>query len=198
MTAVQDDIWWKTLLTVFYTTAGRRDEVLNLTWRDIDFENAAVSFSPKGADKLIIPWEPKDHENRLIPIPEQVVNLLANLQSHTDEGNPYVFIKTQRLHHLLKKMKTGSSECDFELINNLIRSLRVICKRADVESFTLHDLRRSCITNWAKLLPIQVVQQLARHSNVTTTRKYYLSVQTADLEQTRMIQSEVLTKLTNY
>ena len=137
-----------------------------------------MSFSPKKVDKMIIPWEPKDHENRFIPIPEQVVNLLANLQSQTDAGNPYVFIKTQRLHHLLKRLNTGICEYDFELVNNLIRSLHVICRRAKVESFTLHDLRRSCITNWA--------------------RKYYLSVQTADLEQARLIQSEVLTKLTNF
>jgi integrase len=29
------------------------------------------------------------------------------------------------------------------------------------------------ITNWAQKLPIQVVQQLAGHSDISTTRKYY-------------------------
>jgi integrase len=45
----------------------------------------------------------------------------------------------------------------------------------------LHDLRRSTITNWAKELPIQVVQQLAGHSDISTTRKYYLAVQPEDM-----------------
>lgn len=89
-------------------------------------------------------------------------------------------------------------ESDFELINNLIRSIEVICNRAEIEAFTPHDLRRSCITNWAKSLPIQAVQQLAGHSNMETTRKDYLSVQKCDLEAARKIQSNVMTKLTNY
>ena len=71
-------------------------------------------------------------------------------------------------------------------------------RKAEVEFFTPHDLRRSCITNWAKKLPIQVVQHLAGHSNMTTTRKYYLSVQKSDLKVAREIQSKLMTKLTNF
>jgi len=46
---------------------------------------------------------------------------------------------------------------------------------------TLHDLRRSAITNWAQTLPIQVIQQLAGHSDINTTRKYYLAVTPEDM-----------------
>jgi len=167
-------------------------QILNLTWKDVDFENQTVRFSPKQAGGNIIPWEPKDHENRVIPVPEQIIQLFADLQAESDERNPYVFIKTDRLNHILKRKKTGTWQSDFELINNLIRSVGVICRRAKVDSFTLHGLRRSCITNWAQKLPIQVVQQLAGHSNITTTRKYYLSVQSSDLKEARMIQSRIL------
>ncbi len=186
------NLWQRTFLSVAYTTAGRRDEILNLTWKDVDFENQTVRFSPKQAGGNIIPWEPKDHENRIIPVPEQIIQLFADLQAESDERNPYVFIKTDRLNHILKRRKAGTWQSDFELINNLIRSVGVICRRAKVDSFTLHDLRRSCITNWAQKLPIQVVQQLAGHSNITTTRKYYLSVQSSDLKEARMIQSRIL------
>ena len=51
---------------------------------------------------------------------------------------------------------------------------------ANVVKCTLHDLRRSAITNWAKRLPIQAVQVLAGHSSITTTRKYYLAVRAED------------------
>jgi integrase len=157
---VADTLWWKTFLSVAYTTAGRRDEILNLTWTDIDFENWTVSFVPKKASAKVLFWEPKDHERRIIPIPEEMILLLAKLQAESNEGNPYVFIQTKRLNVILNRRKKGTWQSDYELINNLTRSIRVICKRARVEPFTPHDLRRSCITNWAKRLPIQTVQKL--------------------------------------
>jgi integrase len=69
---------------------------------------------------------------------------------------------------------------------------------AEVEYVTPHDLRRSCITNWARLLPIQTVQHLAGHSSITTTREYYLAVLEADCTAAREIQSEIMTSLTNF
>ena len=57
---------------------------------------------------------------------------------------------------------------------------------------TIHDLRRSCITNWARRLPIHVVQKLAGHSDINTTETYYLSVQSEDLANTRRLQSELV------
>ena len=53
-------------------------------------------------------------------------------------------------------------------------------------------MRRSCITNWAGQLPIHVVQQLAGHSDIRTTQKYYLLVQPQDLEMARAIQASLL------
>jgi hypothetical protein len=45
-----------------------------------------------------------------------------------------------------------------------------------------NHLRRSALTNWARYLPIHVVQQLAGHSDIAATRKYYLSVQSSDID----------------
>ena len=42
-------LWWKALLALAYTSGGRRDELLNLTWSDIDFETQAVRFVPNGS-----------------------------------------------------------------------------------------------------------------------------------------------------
>src|SRR4030042_1911168 len=80
--------------------------------------------------------------------------------------------------------------CD--LVNNLIRDLQVMCVRACIESFTLHDLRRSYITNWAQVLPIHIVQRFAGHSDITTTQQYYLAVRESDMERARQFQSEIL------
>ena len=41
---------------------------------------------------------------------------------------------------------------------------------ADIGSYLIHDIRLSSITNWARELPIHVVQQLAVHSDVPPRR----------------------------
>jgi len=51
----------------------------------------------------------------------------------------------------------------------------------------VEDLRRSCITNWAKELPAHVAQRLAGHSSLETTVRYYLAVHEEDLERARRV-----------
>jgi len=151
-----------------------------------------TSDTPKQATEALLEWQPKDHECRTIPIPEETIQLLANFQSECDEGNPYVLIPTKRWEHILMRRSRDTWQPDKEIINNLTHSLRVICQRAEIEYFTPHDLRRSCITNWAKKLSIHTVQSLAGHSDINTTRKYYLSVQDSDMKAARRIQSKLM------
>ena len=146
-------------MSLAYTSAGRKDELLNLTWADIDFENNNVSFTPKKASKRILAWEPKDHEGRIVPIPEKVILLLADLQSEADESTSYVFITGARLDHILERRATGKWHETSEIINNMLTRLKVFCKWAGVPLFCLHDLRRSAITNWARHLPIHAVHE---------------------------------------
>ena len=84
---------------------------------------------------------------------------------------------------------------DQSLMNNVLRRYKTICRHAGVGPFSLHDLRRSCITNWAQYLPIHVVQQLAGHSDIKTTQQFYLSVQAEDINKAKHIQSKLLGKI---
>jgi len=78
------------------------------------------------------------------------------------------------------------------LVNNLGRKFHKLRQKASVSYCLLHDLRRSCITNWAYILPIHVVQKLAGHSDINTTQKYYLAVRQEDMEKARILQSKIL------
>ncbi|AQT68771.1 integrase [Anaerohalosphaera lusitana] len=195
---VANNLWWKTFLSVAYTTAGRKDELLNLTWADINFENNEVSFAPKRETDTLLSWEPKDHESRIVPAPESVMQYLADLQNEADEFSPYVFITSRRLMHILERRSKNKWDENSEIINNMLTRLKRFCRQAKVSEFCFHDLRRSCMTNWAKVLPIHVVQELAGHSKIETTRKYYLSVGTPDREMARKIQEQLLGELTNF
>ena len=75
------------------------------------------------------------------------------------------------------------------------RNFIAIRCRANVAKCTLHDLRRSAITNWAQKLPIQVVQQLAGHSDISTTRKYYLTVRSEDMVSANKVLNDIFAKV---
>ena len=67
-----------------------------------------------------------------------------------------------------------------------------ICKAAEVVPATIHDLRRSAITNWARRLAIHIVQDLAGHASIVTTRTYYLSVSEGDMNEARQVAAEAV------
>jgi integrase len=84
------------------------------------------------------------------------------------------------------------------LINNMLRRFHTLCRKAGVPQYEIHDLRRSCITNWAqKGLPIHVTQQLAGHADIATTQQYYLAVQSSDFAAARTLQEEVVGGVSN-
>jgi integrase len=134
----------------------------------------------------------------MIPVPESVVNYLVDMYNQAGEFSPYVFISEERLSNILERRATGKWKQNSDIINNMLIRLKSFCNKAKIKDFCFHDLRRSCITNWAKNLPIHAVQELAGHSEIETTRKHYLSVGNSDREMARRIQEEVLVKLTNY
>ena len=191
-------LWWRAFLIAAYTSGCRKNELLHLTWVDVDFAGLHVHVCPKRPAENTLAWEPKDHERRVIPVPKETIQILANLQAEADENSPYVFLSGRRLAHILEKRRVGEWTSRCELVNNVLTGLKKLCRKAGVKVFCLHDLRRTCITNWAQRLPIQVVKELAGHSSIETTQKYYLSVQPTDMVAARDLQSKLMTSLTNY
>ena len=189
------DIFWKTILVTVYTTGLRLQEVLNLTWADIDFEESHLHVSRKADGRWIQPWQPKDCEMRVVPFPEQTLNLLTAWQSVAPEQCPYVFMEHERWDFYREKVNAGTWRNGQSLSNNVLRRFKTLCKRAKVKVYSIHDLRRSCITNWAKSIPAHVVQMLAGHSDIRTTQLYYLSVQSEDIKKAQKVQSLVLGKI---
>lgn len=161
----------------------------------MDFENQQIYVSPKKGTVETLDWEPKDHEKRVVPMADVTAQLPANLQAHAKEGFPYIFISPKRLERIRERQKIGKWTPRSEVINSPGRDFGVTRRRAGVAECTLHDLRRSAITNWAGQLPIQVVQQLAGHSDIATTRKYYLTVRPEDMVSANKVLNSILCKV---
>jgi integrase len=186
------DTFWRAFLVVMYTTGLRLREAMHLLWRDVDLHAGRLHVTRRAGIGLVQAWTPKDHEMRSIPLPPQAISLLATLQGISPRGCPYVFLEPGRWEYYRSTVEQGRWGPHRDLANNQLRRFQTLCRRAGVEEFTVHDLRRSCITNWAKKLPIHVVQQLAGHSDIQTTRQFYLSVQAEDMARAQALQAEVL------
>jgi integrase len=184
--------WWQGVMSLAYGSGLRKGEILNLTWADIDFESQQVYIRAKGSTKDTIEWEPKDHENRVVPMSDETAQLLANRQADSEEGLPYIFISPQRFQRIKQRMREHRWNARSEIVNNTVKNFEVIRCKAGVVKCSVHDLRRSAITNWAQKLPIQVVQQFAGHSNISTTRKYYLAVRSEDITSANKVMNEIL------
>lgn len=87
-----------------------------------------------------------------------------------------------------ERVAAGAWKDGQELTNNVLRRFRTIRRHAKVGRCTIHDLRRSCITNWAAVSPIHVVRELAGHSDIKTTQQFYLSIQPDDLSKASQAQ----------
>jgi hypothetical protein len=118
--------------------------------------------------------------------------MLATLQTDCPEGCPYVFVPAWRWEFIENARSSGTWYDGQDLLNNLIRRLATVRKKAGLAKFTFHDLRRTCLTNWARKLPMHVTQKLAGHSDIKTTQEYYLAVREDDLEEARQVQVRIL------
>jgi len=140
----------------------------------------------------------KDYENKTaFPLQQNKPNqtqfqtrlglFLQICQAQAKEGFHYIFISTDRLEKIRERQKIKKWNSRSDVINNMGRDFAVIRRRASVTECTLHDLRRSAITNWASQLPIQALQQLAGHSDIYTTGNYYLTVRSEAMVSARIL-----------
>ena len=129
---------------------------------------------------------------RSIPLPDKAITLLVAWQNLSPEGCPYVFMEQERWEHYRVEVEAGRWRPDRDLVNNVLRRYKTLCRQSGVGPYTIHDLRRSCITNWAQKLPMHVVQEFAGHSDIKTTEQFYLSVQPGDVAKAESLQARVL------
>jgi integrase/recombinase XerD len=138
----------RAIFATLLLTGLRKEELGHLAWSDIDLQHAALRLTGKDG------FAPKDYEEREIPLPPDLVQILRNLPQSSD----WVFASG-------KGNRLGRNE--------MLRRLKNVAERAGVKQATLHKFRHSYAT---RLLEdgcdIVTVQHLLGHSDLKTTRKY--------------------------
>jgi integrase len=172
---------WDLTITLAITTGMRKSELLNMVWSDIDFGEMAIDVTPKKRTNETWEWKIKDTDRRVLPLKEDVSQLLIELQNRRPEGYPYVLVPPGRYDHiqqvLRRKDKWTLSNARNKVINNFIKQFNKILAIAHVNKGTFHDIRKTAITNWFRQgLSEYDVMTLAGHANFATTHRFYLAV----------------------
>jgi len=179
---------WELLIRMGLSTGMRRGELMNTTWRDIDFANMTVEVSPKknGADTW--EWHIKDADHRTLPLTADLVKLLVEHQMAQPEGNPYVFVPTGRYELIQDLRRNGqwTVERGRSPLSKFCHHFNKIRKLAGIATGTFHDLRRTCLSDWiVQGLSLHEVKELAGHAGIETTDRFYLAVRKDVVDRAR-------------
>ena len=82
-------------------------ELLNTTWRDIDFARMTVDVSPKRDGKGCLMCHSHDTERRTLPLTAKLVRLLVEHQMSQPEGCPYIFVPMIRYERIQQYRRAG-------------------------------------------------------------------------------------------
>jgi len=172
---------WRGMIALGYCCGLRLGEVLNLTWSDLDFERSQVRVARKDAAKQRVAWTPKDKDMRTVPLPSPAVSVLVELQLAAADGQEYVFVN-----------RKGPAPGGRVKRQNVWRDFQTIRRKAGVAKCSFHDLRKSFCTNLAAAVPLHVVQELAGHADIRTTRVHYLKVRYEQIDLARRALEDVM------
>ena len=135
----------KPIMLLARHTGMRKEEILSLTWKQIDFEKGFIFLAGETSKNL---------EVRYIPINETVREVLQSMSRHF------------RCKHVFYN-KTGKR------FNSVKRSFKTACRRAGIKDFRFHDLRHDFASQLVmKGASLKAVQDLLGHKTAKMTQRY--------------------------
>lgn len=191
----------KTLYALAYTGGLRLTEALALRWEEIDFVREEVHVVNRPATETLPPFFVKDYEARTIPLPRHTIVLLLELQEQSPEKVPYVLLTESRYRRVIAKWQKCKAEgkpwYNKYYANNSLREFKKRTKRAGIKpgnkTLSIHTLRKNYCQNLVDGgLPITTVKELMGHADISTTQKYYTTVEESHREKAVALQNELL------
>lgn len=141
-------------------TAMRRSEIVNLQWKDIDFEGRKIHVRCKEDFKT------KTRKNREIPLTEAISKVL---KAPAFENQTNIFLLRDQNSYVFGK------ENGFRITPNCItHKFKKLVRLAGLDDkICFHVLRHVALSQMAiSGMPIHMIKEIAGHSSISTTQKY--------------------------
>ncbi len=171
---------WLLLIRLDLATGLRKSELLHLRWEDVDFDEGLLRIREH---REPLPWKLKTRgSKRVVPVD---ADLVVELRAHELRcGSPYVFVTGEKVAELRRRLQRD--ERVGNPVGNVDSQFKKIQRQARIAPVgSLHDLRKTCLTNLAGKLPMHVVKEFAGHANISTTANHYLATTPDDARKVR-------------
>ena len=137
---------WQDILDVAYYSGWRKQEILGLTWDEIDEAGGVIRLSPARSKTLV---------GRILPISPPIAEALARRRARRDPTSPLVF---HRDGITIRRWRTA---------------WRTACQSAGVPTRFLHDCRRTAARNLIRAnVPERVAMLLTGHKSRAIFDRY--------------------------
>lgn len=172
----------KLLFETFLCTGFRKREIATLTWNDVDFNQRTVRVRRKPE----YGFQPKNHEERAVPVPSRLIRSLA-ARKKTHGETTLVFPTPPHP----KRPDYGGERPDahhLELCKQIAWRAKLNCRHCSTprgrcaqgpycERWTLHKWRHTFATSSLRSgVDVKSLQVLLGHKNLATTEKYLRSL----------------------
>ena len=137
---------WQDILDVAYYSGWRKQEILGLSWDEIDRAGGVIRLSPARSKTLV---------GRILPISQPIAEALARRRARRDPDSPLVF---HRDGITIRRWRTA---------------WRTACQAAGVPTRFLHDCRRTAARNLIRAnVPERVAMLLTGHKSRAIFDRY--------------------------
>ena len=137
---------WQDILDLAYYSGWRKQEILGLTWEEIDMAGGVIRLSPARSKTLV---------GRILPISQPIAEALARRRARRDPDSPLVF---HRDGIPVRRWRTA---------------WRTACQAAGVPTRFLHDCRRTAARNLIRAnVPERVAMLLTGHKSRAIFDRY--------------------------
>ena len=137
---------WQDILDLAYYSGWRKNEILGLTWDELDEAGGVIRLSPARSKTLV---------GRILPISHPIAEALARRRARRDPDSPLVF---HRDGIPVRRWRTA---------------WRTACQAAGVPTRFLHDCRRTAARNLIRAsVPERVAMLLTGHKTRAIFDRY--------------------------
>lgn len=144
-----NDVQLQTIIVLLHTTATRPEEILNLTFRDVDYKN-----------KILHVYSHKTKQGRDIPLSEEALSYLRRYEKEFSiDTNPKSLIFTYNN----KPLKSSTLTTKFARVQKKLKLNK---------QFFPYILRHSTLQNWRLTLDPETYQKVSGHS-IETALNFY-------------------------